>query len=353
MLQKTKYLIVGQGLAGSVLAYFLDKNCIDFLIIDETSGATSSRQATGLINPVTGRRLVKSWMIDELLPFAKETYVNIQNQLGGDLVKQTSILKFISSVEQLNDVSSKIADLQYTEYLSDIKTVDKNIFYNELGAFETLKVLQVNINNLLDNLLYSFKEKNKILKEKLDCSLLKKEKQKWLYKNIEAENIIFCEGFNTINNPYFKYLPIKQTKGEALIFESEALPQNKIIGGVCNITPLGNYKFYAGATYDWDDIDLKPTEKKKRIISQKIEQTIKVSFKIIDHIAGIRPTIVDRRPLIGEHPKHKKLFIFNGMGTKGLSLAPYFAHHFVEYLENKTPLNTEVNIKRFELKYYE
>lgn len=353
MQQKTKYLIVGQGLAGSILAYFLDKAQIDFLIIDKTSGATASRQATGLINPVTGRRLVKSWMIEELLPFAKETYTNIQNQLSGDLFKETSILKFISSIEQLNDVSSKIIDHQYSEYLSDIQKVDENLFHNELGAFQTLKVLQININNLLDQLLDFFKEKNKILNEKLDCFFLQKDKEKWRYKNIEAENIIFCEGFNTINNPYFKYLPIRQTKGEALIFESKALPQDKIIGGFCNITPLGNHQFYAGATYDWDDIDLNPTEKKKKIILQKIEQTIKVSFKIIDHKAGIRPTVIDRRPLIGQHPKHKNLFIFNGLGTKGLSLAPYFAHHFVEYIKNKTPLNTEVDIKRFEEKYYE
>jgi glycine/D-amino acid oxidase-like deaminating enzyme len=183
--------------------------------------------------------------------------------------------------------------------------------------------------------------------------VLSKENDLWKYKNIAAENIIFCEGFSTRSNPYFNYLPLRQTKGEALIFESNELPENKIIGGVCNITPLGNHQFYAGATYDWDDIDLAPTEKKKTALIQKIEQTIKIPFKIIDHKAGIRPTVIDRRPLIGSHPKHKKMFIFNGLGTKGLSLAPYFANHFIDCLAMNTALHTEVDIKRFESKYYE
>lgn len=353
MQQKTKYLIVGQGLAGSILAYFLEKKGCDYFIIDETSGATASRQATGLINPVTGRRLVKSWMIETLLPKAKETYLNIQNEFNKNLVEETSILKLITSVEQLNDVSAKLEDEDYKSYLSEIQKVDQNLFFNDLGAFEILNILQININNLLDVLLHFFQGNNKIKQEKFDYKELSKEGDLWKYKNIAAENIIFCEGFNTRQNPYFNYLPLRQTKGEALIFESNELPEDKVIGGICSITPLGNHQFYAGATYDWDDIDLVPTEKKKTALIQKIEQTIKIPFKIIDHKVGIRPTVIDRRPMIGKHPKHKKMFIFNGLGTKGLSLAPYFVNHFIDCLAMNKVLHPEVDIKRFESKYYE
>ena len=72
-----------------------------------------------------------------------------------------------------------------------------------------------------------------------------------------------------------------------------------------------------------------------------------VPFEVVDHKAAVRPTVKERRPFIGIHPNHKQIGIFNGLGAKGVLLAPFFASHFSEYLLGKTELMKEIDVKRF------
>ena len=60
------YLIVGMGLAGSALAYFLSKNGKKIALIDNNIDQTSSKIAAGLYNPITGRKMVKTWMAPKM-----------------------------------------------------------------------------------------------------------------------------------------------------------------------------------------------------------------------------------------------------------------------------------------------
>jgi glycine oxidase len=353
MKQHYDYIIVGQGLAGSMLAFELMKRNKSLLIIDETSGATASRQATGIINPVTGRKFVKSWMADTLIPFAIEKYSELGSLFQKELFKHTSILKIIANVEQLNDIEAKIGSDGYSAYLdSAIKKCDENIFHNPYGSIRIHHVLQINIALLLDCMLEMFIKKEVLVKEIFDFEKLTISSGKVEYKNIEADRIIFCEGYLGKSNPFFSYLPLQSTKGEALIIEAPMLPQDSIVGGVCNITPIGNQRFYAGATYAWGDYNPAPTTAKKDELTKKISETLSCSFKVLEHKAGIRPAVSDRRPLAGTHPEHSHLFIFNGFGTKGLSLAPYFACEFAGFLEGQQSLHPEIDIKRFEKKHY-
>ncbi|HBA65740.1 MAG TPA: FAD-dependent oxidoreductase, partial [Methylococcaceae bacterium] len=53
------FLIVGQGLAGSLLAFELIQRNAQVMVVDD-GRENASEVAAGLINPVTGIRLVKS-----------------------------------------------------------------------------------------------------------------------------------------------------------------------------------------------------------------------------------------------------------------------------------------------------
>lgn len=347
-MQEIDFIIVGQGLAGSVLSHQLLQKNKKILIVDSGSGTNSSRQATGLINPITGRRFVKSWLTDELMAFAQTYYPQLEQDLNASFYKETEVIRVLQSIEQQNDFSLRLNDEHYAQYLNpEIKKFEGS-FNNPFSCAMIQPALQIDVNTLQEAFLQEFKNKNIILEEQFDFSALKIQAHYYQYKNIKAKNIIFAEGFLMRENPFFNYLPIQFAKGEVLVVESEALQLNAVLNSVANINPIGNNQYYVGATYDWNDDKLETTNVKYQYLINTLKETITVDFKVLEHKVGMRPTTKDRRPLIGEHPQHKNMFVFNGMGTKGLSLAPYFAQQLIQYIFEGKILHPEVDIKRIQ-----
>jgi glycine/D-amino acid oxidase-like deaminating enzyme len=172
------------------------------------------------------------------------------------------------------------------------------------------------------------------------------------YRNYEAKKIIFCEGFRNSENPWFSNLPFKLTKGEVLTVRltgGNSIPADTVINKGVFILPLNDGSYKVGSTYEWNELNEEITEKGKQELITKLKKILKVDFEIINHEAGIRPTVNDRRPILGLHRLYPELAVFNGMGTKGVMLAPYFANEMVSFLENKKELNPEVSIERFKL----
>jgi len=288
-----------------------------------------------------------------LIAEAKTLYQAMEAKFGKNLLKQTTIKKIVASIEQLNDLEAKLNEAEYSEYLGEkIEFTDPEMLHNPHGTIEIKKVLQVAIVELLNCIENWLNEEEILLKSVFDFETLRLNKTGFEYEEFSSDKIIFCEGFNVNGNKFFNYLPNRVSKGEALVIECKKLAETNIISGACNISPIGNHNFYAGATYDWNDNTLEATEAKKRDLMAKIKETIALPFAILQHKVGVRPTVLDRRPLLGEHPLHKNMFIFNGFGTKGLSLCPYFSLQFVNYLQEKGTIHPEVDIKRFESKYY-
>jgi glycine/D-amino acid oxidase-like deaminating enzyme len=107
-----------------------------------------------------------------------------------------------------------------------------------------------------------------------------------------------------------------------------------------------------GATYDHEDDGLSITEKAKAELTEKTQELITFPFNIVQQEYGFRPTTPDRRPILGRHPAMERVFTFNGMGTKGVSLAPYFSDVLTRFIENDEPINKEVDIERYKLLYW-
>tara|TARA_B110000037_G_C17010416_1_gene461067 strand:- start:25 stop:1074 length:1050 start_codon:yes stop_codon:yes gene_type:complete len=346
-MEDTDYLIVGQGLVGSILAYKLTQRGKRVIIIDKGSGNTSSRQASGLINPITGRRFVKTWMIEELIPAAKSFYKELSARFNSSFYQETSVLKILHSNEQVNDFHIRMASESYANYLFEHTAEIPSPIQLGFGQAKIEPVLQIDINLMLDDLFAYLKDQVTIHEAEFEYASLIVDEEGFRYNQISAKKVIFAEGYKMRFNPYFNYLPIQFAKGEALIIECRSLNLDCVLNSKININPLGNHQYCIGSTYDWNDMAQTPTPEKKKYLLDNFASNIDAPFKVVEHKVGIRPTVVDRRPLLGEHPKHKNMYVFNGMGTKGLSLTPYFADHFIELMENGTSLLSEVNIERF------
>ena len=342
------YLIVGQGLAGSVVSDFLLQEGKKILVLNLSKQNSSSHVAAGIFNPITGRRVVKSWMADTLIPYANNYYKTLEIKLQTNFFHPIDVIEVISNVKDLNEWQIRMEEDSMKKHLEYI--VPDNLYRTKISPY--LKLFRINSSGWMNISKFISVYGNKLnvtknLEEELfDYRLLKIEENLINYKEHKSRRIIFCEGPNVSNNPLWQGLPMVPAKGEILTIECMNFPEDFILLNGIFILPQGNNQFRAGATYEWNFENDLPTQKGKTKLVERLESILKIPFKIIDHRAAIRPTVKDRRPIIGKHRDHKNVFIFNGLGTKGVLLAPYFANHFAEYL-NGSDLNEEVDVGRF------
>lgn len=345
-------IIVGKGLAANILALRFKEHSISYNIIADSSLSNCSRIAAGLWNPIVFKRMTQSWKAEELIAELKQFYPAAEKTLGISFYKERQILKPFFSEEEKNFWIKKAkGDLS--------QFVDKNIHSPKQDHKGLVIPDAYGIVNHCGNIDVSIflnacelLNKDVSLNEVFDHSLLKIENDHVSYKNIKAKNIIFCEGHLVKNNPYFQWLPMNPVKGEILELEvNELALENEILNHNAFIFKTGVDRYKLGSTYDWNDLTEETTEKGLAELKQKLNGLISVPYKIVDHKAGIRPSTLDRRPIIGAHPVHKNVFVFNGLGTKGVMLAPYLSKNFVYFYLNKSTLNTDVNIKRYYPKF--
>jgi len=345
---KVDYLIAGCGLSGALLSRELIKAGCSVLVFDARAGNAASRVAGGIINPVTGKRLVRTWMIEELLPFAINCYKELEDELKINLIKDCSILDFYATQDQRNLFIEK-AFLEKDFLKSDTDAESWEPYFRfYYGAGEILPCPLIDIRALLNEWQQQLTELNCFVEEQIDPALCKVNADKVLYKNIEAAKIIWCEGAEAEINPWFSMLPWSKDKGEAIIASIPGLPRNYIYKQYLAIVPWQcDDLFWIGATHDWKYTDLNPSRAFMENVKMQLDLWLKLPYTIIDHIVGRRPANLERKPFVGLHPLYPSVGILNGMGGKGVSMAPFFASEFTKHLTQGKPLRPDVDVKRF------
>ena len=344
------YIIVGQGIAGSMLSWFLTKANQKVLVIDKYNPSSASNIASGISNPITGRKFVKTWLVDEIFPFAEKTYREFEELFQEEFFHSVSIVKLFDSIKGQNDWSARCASPEYLPYLNneEIMHLDKKKVKNDFGGFEINGATKLEVEKFLAHYRNFLRGKNALLEEEFAFAELKVKQDSISYKGAQARKIIFCEGANAIHNSYFEFLPFQLAKGECLIVRIENFYPDKVINGEVFVMPMQEENlYYIGSTHEWNFDDDLPSDNGKNELVGNLSTVLTAPFEIVEHKAAIRPTVKDRRPFIGFNPEHPNVGIFNGMGTKGISLAPFFANHFTEHLLKQKPLMKEVDIKRF------
>lgn len=339
------YLIVGQGIAGSVLSFSLLKENKKVVVIDEPSLSQSSRIAAGIVNPVVFKRLTKSWKADETLAFAADFYKRAEATFNKKIYSATPIIRIFKDESEKNLWLDK-AEAEVGRYLSKTAGIIEQID-GKFGSGEVKESAHLNVPLFLSLVEGLLKNEKSIIAQPFEFDQLNVFDSSVNYKGVNAKKIIFCEGYYAIRNPYFNWLPFKPAKGELLTVRIEDFNAEKIINRDIFILPLGDNLYKVGATYEWNEIDEKPTQKGKTWLGDKLSNLLKIPYEIVGHKAGVRPAVSDRKPLLGLHPEHAAIAMFNGMGTKGIMLAPYFAKQMIDFLENNAPIDKEADILRF------
>lgn len=347
---KYDFLIVGQGLAGTLVSWILRKHYRqEVMHVDRGHDTASSKAAAGLINPITGRRYVKSWRFDDLLPVALSTYAELESELGIELVNQRNIIRSLFNRREENDWLARTGEPAYQQYMLDEPDLENYRDYIR-PAFrygEVQHSAQVHIGRLIA----AFREKllveNRILEETFDYAALSVAPTGVRYRSLTAKAIIFAEGAQAAANPFFADLPFGGAKGQAIWVRIPDVHFSKILKQRIFIVPWQNDIYWIGSTNANRFPHDQPTEEARTFLQERLEDILTVPFKLMDHRSAIKPTVRDRRPFLGVHPRHKNIFIFNGLGTKGTSLGPYWAKHLCAFILKNGILDKEVDISRF------
>ncbi|MEM9417296.1 MAG: FAD-dependent oxidoreductase [Bacteroidota bacterium] len=335
------FIIVGQGLAGSVLALQLLKQGQRVLVIGNSQAPSASDVAAGLYNPMTGRHMVKTWLADTLFPYLTQFYQAAERTLGTSFLYPMPIFRPFVTPQERTMWKKKAGD--YTDFIAAVAPSPPYSAYQydglvlqQAGYLDTRCFVQATRAYLDQQGAY---REGAFVYDQLQLG------EQVHYQGLTAQQIIFCEGAQALHNPFFKTLPFRLVKGELL---SVALPQSlaMIYNRGVFVRPQPGRQALVGATYDKEDLSWNPTEKARQALEARLRQSFRLPYTVQDQWAGIRPATFDHRPLIGLHPQYPQIGIFNGLGSKGVSLAPYWAHIFVQHLLSHQALPPAVQLTR-------
>lgn len=338
---------MGQGLAGTMLAFELLQRGEDVIITDAGHSGSSTMVAAGLWNPISFRTLAPAWIFERLYPVMEQVYPALETLLHQEFYHHRDILRVHSSPEEANNWSGKLNSPEGQAYISDIATavVDSLPLNAPFGIGLVRQAGFVDLPVFLKAAASYFRKNGMLQAAKI--SLHDIDFQKSDGPAGPFDRIIFCQGAAAAQNAPFDYLPFRVTKGELLHIRCSGLKLDQILNAGFFLKPLGREEFILGATFSHRPENDKPTSEAREELLEKFYHVVNLSAEVLDQQAGIRPNVADRRPLMGRHPELENAYIFNGLGSKGVMLAPYWATVFAQHLCSGTELPAEVDVKRF------
>ena len=345
------YIIVGFGLGGLSFVEQLRAHNKSFVVFNSEKNV-ASLAASGMYNPVILKRFTSVWQAQEQLAYAMPFYKDVERYLNKSFVKPLPVFRVFNSIEEQNNwlIASdnpKLSPYLSTEFIDNINPyISAN---NSLG--EVKHTGRLFVKTLLFAYIEALKKKQCYTHEAFDYKELYVNKNFVEYKGVQAKYIVFAEGFGLKNNPMFSYLPLVGSKGEVIIIKAPNLNLKAIVKSGVFIMPIDEEDCYLiGASYNWKDKTWNTTNEAKNELLEKLSKFVNCDFEIINQYAGIRPTVGDRRPLVGKHPSLDNVYVLNGLGTRGVMIGPYVSKQLFDYIESGKELSKEINISRFSSK---
>lgn len=335
-MKSVDYIIVGQGLAGTLLAHDLIEQGQKVIVIDKDMRASASKVAAGLFNPISMKRCIPTWNASVFLPFAIERYQQLEKKLNTSFLNLTPVLKVFSNDEVCKQWKVQYSNTDIDQYITTFNKEEQFSYLKDSsGTAQIDPAGNLEVNKFLSSSKEYFESIDSYIKEGFEYKELKPEIA--TYKGIVAKRVIFCEGYRVLENPFFDFLPIRPTKGEVMkirISSQEKL--DYIISAGIYILPLGNFEYIVGATYNHKDMDDVVSDSGLSFLMEGVNKILDVDFELINTKAGVRPTVKDRKPLLGLHPLLPKLGVFNGLGTRGVLIGPWLSAQFCTNLTTTT-----------------
>jgi glycine/D-amino acid oxidase-like deaminating enzyme len=344
---KVDVVLVGFGLAGLAVAEQLRRAGKSFVVIDQPQ-LGASHCAAGIYNPTILKRYTMAWEAPALLDEALGFYKELEGVLGTSFLYPLPIARVFSSISEQNQWMSASDQHQFKPYLlPKIQTETPTEVNAPLGYGRVVGVGRLAISELLLAYRTQLIPTTHFRKEPFLYDAFKSESKSVVYKDIVANHIIFCQGAALRSNPFFKDLPLRGSHGDMLRIHAPGMDTTHIWKSRLFVVPQGNNEYWVGASFNNQRKDPVPTEKGKKWLMTHLNRLLDIPFTVIAHLGQVRPTVVDRRPLVGTHPNDPKIHLLNGLGSRGVLTAPQMGVHLHRSIFENIPLPDTISITRF------
>lgn len=347
---KKNFLIIGGGIAGTVLSLKLKAAGYQIDLLDNHLKDNATKIAAGMINPVNFKRMITCWRADDFLAVAIPFYQELEEKWGQTFLNPVRLAKLMNN-EHEDQLWQEGCEKEATKnFLNPTYITEqyKDLFNFDQSIGEVNNLFQLNTEVFLNAAHQLFQTSGELIQEELNHDDLKVSESEVIWKEMTYDKVIFSEGMGISNNPFFNYLPFKATKGELIKVKTDFNLKHTIKKNIF-FHPEGNNEYWVGATYDWSDLSWENSEKGRADLVSKLDKIVKFDYEILEQKAGVRPTVKDRRPYLGQHPEHENLYVFNGLGTRGVLMAPLLADHLISFIKGEVELDKEVDIQRIKI----
>jgi glycine oxidase len=348
-------IIIGQGLAGTTLAWHLMMADQRVLVIDAEEPITSSKIAAGLITPITGKRMSLSWRNDEFLPVAQQFYCDIEQRTSNRFFYTRTAVRLFGSEADQKTWSKRQQQPGYQAHVLNPQPsplLASEIADTNLGGF-TMHAAQLDVAAYLAVSRAAFSATGAYTAMTLDWHHdVSIGSETINIKHLRTRRLISCEGYAATRNPYFAHVPFNAAKGDILTVRfhqpppGHGMPAQSLHRDLWVAPTTEPNVFRVGSTYDWTTLDNAPSATARAAIEHKLQAFLRVPYTVLDHQAAVRPIIHLSEAVIGLHSQYQQLGYFNGLGSKGSLHAPWFARCFTEFLVQGTPLPETLNVRK-------
>jgi glycine oxidase len=343
------FVILGFGVAGAAITRELAQRGARILVID-SGEKTATAIAGGTIHPAVLRYYNKVWRADEFWPRAKSFYQSWERELQVSLIKSKGLVRIFDSADEPNQWKEKRKDAFWQQYLrpltkeqaEDLSQINAPYGYGSIEDFWRFDPAF-----LLSTYRNKLKETEQYITARLSF-----DSQEVLFRQIaslgvKTERIVLAQGHQQDFWPGLIHgSPIQAKQGQYVIIECPGLKLTRVLKSKFFIIPLGGDRYQVGATYP-RDCDQNAIEEAQKGILADLELLLKLPYRIIDHWTGIRPGTKDRRPILGALNSKKNIYVFNGLNSRGLLMAPLLAHWLADFMLEGKALPSEVSVNRF------
>ena len=341
-MKNVDYIIVGDGYAALFFAHQLIKNNKSFYLFSEGKKSASFVSA-GIINPAVLKRFTTFWLAQEQIDSLKKTLSEIEGYTHKNYLIEKPILRVF------HDEKEKELWLKKSNEISFLSNdfIKINSIKNPFGCGKVNHSARLNVRDFFTDLMNYLEQNSHLIKEKFDYNLVNTENS--TYKDIQFKNIIFAEGMAVKENPYFSEIPVEANKGHHLEVKlSEKIEDDFTIKKKHFIFPLNENTYYYGGTYDREQTHHKIDDSAVEKLINALAEFYPNDFEVTQVKFGFRPTVKDRRPIVGAHSEFKNFYVFNGLGARGILNGNYFAINLYNHLDNGEEIHPEVDLKRFQ-----
>lgn len=343
-MKNVDYIIVGDGYAGLFFAHQLIRNNKSFVIFSE-GRKSASQVSAGIINPVVLKKFTTFWKAQEQIDFLKSNLREIETYTGKNYLIDAPIHRIFHDENEQKLWLKKSANEELSGFLCE-KFERLSGVKNDFQTGKVNQSARLDVNGFFSGLFDYFEKNDFLIREKFEYTQL--DPARAIYKDFSFKNIIFCEGMRVRDNPYFSEISVNPNKGHHIkVRLSQPIPENITIKKKHFLFPTGTGLYFYGGTYDRDQLHHHIDESAVDQLVKGLSEIYPYDFDVEEVHFGFRPTVKDRRPIIGRHETHDNLYVFNGLGARGILNGCYFARDLFRCIEEGVPLHEEVSSDRF------